>query len=219
MNPSRSAAREQKPRVRLPAEQRRESILVAATEVFAESGYRRGKVSAVAARLGVSEPVVFQNFGSKAALYSAVLDRAVTEVCGTLAAAVDRGVAVSRLLTEFLDPAHVERFHAPGSLGFLFADASSLTAEPGVGDAARHALQRFAEAFADLLRRGQGSGDIRTDLDPVAGAWWLLSMLSTRTFRAAVMPDRDAVEGRLTSMTLGALTAPGSAQGPARGRG
>lgn len=206
MTDSPSAARQRKPRVRLSAAQRRESILVAATDVFAESGYRRGKVSAVAARLGVSEPVVFQNFGSKAALYSAVLDRAVTGVCDRLTAAVDQGTTVAELLAAFLAPAHVEQFHAPGSLGFLFADASSLTAEPAVGDTARHALQRFAAVLADLLGRGQRSGGIREDLDTAAAAWWLVSMLSTRAFRAVVMPDRDALEAKLTAMTMDTLT-------------
>ena len=55
-------------RTRMTAEQRRTSILDAATEVFAAAGYRAGKVSDVAARVGVTEPVIFQNFGSKAAL-------------------------------------------------------------------------------------------------------------------------------------------------------
>src|SRR5215475_11691601 len=67
-------------RTRLPADQRRESILDAATEVFAEAGYRAGKVSEVAARVGVTEPVIFQNFGSKSALYTAVLDRVSGQV-------------------------------------------------------------------------------------------------------------------------------------------
>src|SRR5215471_14679276 len=62
-------------RTRLPAGERRESILRAATTVFAQAGYRAAKVSDVAARVGVTEPVIFQNFGSKAALYAAVLDR------------------------------------------------------------------------------------------------------------------------------------------------
>ena len=203
---SRSTTRKGAPRVRLPAAQRRESILTAATEVFAESGYRRGKVSEVAARLGVSEPVVFQNFGSKAVLYAAVLDRAVTRVRDALNNAADQGTSVSELLAAFLAPDHMDRFHTPGSLGFLFADASSLTAEPGVDDAARHALQQMAVSFADLLRSGQRDGDIRPDLDPTAGAWWLMSMLSARTFRAAVIPDQAALEARLTAMTLNALT-------------
>jgi len=51
----------------MSAEDRRESILAAATEVFVEVGHLRGKASAVARRVGVSEPVVFQNFGTKSA--------------------------------------------------------------------------------------------------------------------------------------------------------
>src|SRR3954453_5120864 len=67
-------------RTRLSAAQRRESILAAAAEVFSAAGYRAGKVSDVAARVGVSEPVIFQNFGSKAALFAAVVDRVAGDV-------------------------------------------------------------------------------------------------------------------------------------------
>ena len=67
-------------RRRLPAAERRETILRAASAVFAESGYRAAKVSEVAARVGVTEPVIFQNFGSKAALFAAVIERAAAEV-------------------------------------------------------------------------------------------------------------------------------------------
>ena len=76
--------RERTRRTRLTAERRRETILDAATEVFAASGYRAGKVSDVAARIGVTEPVIFQNFGSKAALFAAVLDRLAGEVGASL---------------------------------------------------------------------------------------------------------------------------------------
>src|ERR1700726_4056502 len=71
-------------RTRLSAAERRETILRAAAEVFAESGYRSAKVSDVAARVGVTEPVIFQNFGSKAALFAAVVQRAAAEVSASL---------------------------------------------------------------------------------------------------------------------------------------
>ena len=71
-------------RRRLPAAERRETILRAASAVFAESGYRAAKVSEVAARVGVTEPVIFQNFGSKAALFAAVIERAAAEVRAAL---------------------------------------------------------------------------------------------------------------------------------------
>jgi AcrR family transcriptional regulator len=69
---------------RLPSAERRETILDAAAEVFAQVGYRAAKVSDVAARVGVTEPVVFQNFGSKAVLFAAVLERAAAEVRASL---------------------------------------------------------------------------------------------------------------------------------------
>ncbi|MGH3169092.1 MAG: TetR/AcrR family transcriptional regulator, partial [Trebonia sp.] len=71
-------------RVRLPAAERRETILRAASDVFAEYGYRAAKVSDVAARLGVTEPVIFQNFGSKTALFAAVVERAAAEARASL---------------------------------------------------------------------------------------------------------------------------------------
>ncbi|MCI3270563.1 TetR/AcrR family transcriptional regulator [Streptomyces cylindrosporus] len=193
-------------RVRLTPAERRESILAAATEVFAETGYQRTKVSAIAARVGVSEPVVFQNFGTKAALYEAVLDRGVAHVCAALTEAVEGGRPVTELLAGFLEPGHMARFHSRGSLGFLFADAFTLQGEPELREAVRAAHQRFADTFAELVREGQQTGAVRRDLDPQAAAWWLLSLLHARTFRAAFMPEQQVLEGQLVAMTLDTLT-------------
>ena len=195
-------------RVRLSAAQRRESILATATEVFAEHGYRRGKVSAIAERLGVSEPLVFQNFGTKAALFRAVLDRVATTACAALSASTARGGSVSELLTIVLAPAHIEALHAPGALGALLAQAGALTADPDVGEAARGTIGRVATSLAELLARGQESSDVRRDLDPVAGAWWLLSLLSARTFRTAISSDPALLESQLAAMTVHLLTVP-----------
>ncbi|MEU9606432.1 TetR/AcrR family transcriptional regulator [Streptomyces sp. NPDC048057] len=193
-------------RRRLTADQRRASILRAATEVFAETGYQRGRTSAVAARGGVSEPVVFHHFGSKAALYAAVLEDAVTTVGADLTRAVRDGGSVPKALAQFLDPEHVARFHRPGSLGFLFADAASLSADPDVGEAARRSLRRFADDLSRVLREGQDAGGVRPGLNADSAAWWLLSLLATRNFRALAMPDAGALEADLTAMTLSTLT-------------
>ncbi|MFF8958007.1 TetR/AcrR family transcriptional regulator [Streptomyces sp. NPDC014894] len=208
MNASPPPAEPAKPQrgKRLTAAARRASILDAATEVFTETGYLRGRTSLVAARAGVSEPVIFNNFGSKPALYAAVLERAVASVCHTLREAARGGEEVPQVLARFLEPAHVEHFHRPGAAGFLFADASTLTADPAVGEAARECLRRFAAELADLLRQGQAAGGVRGGIDAEAAAWWLLSMLATRAFRATVMPDAGGLEADLTSMTLETLT-------------
>ncbi|WP_416958384.1 TetR/AcrR family transcriptional regulator [Streptomyces sp. Agncl-13] len=206
MSESTKRTRRSTGRVRMTPAERRESILTAATELFADTGYQRTKVSAVAARVGVSEPVVFQNFGTKSALYQAVLDRAVSHVCARLTEAVEAGRSVTDLLSGFLEPEHMVRFHSRGSLGFLFADAFTLSGEPELRDAVGAAHQRFAGTFAELVREGQREGALRRDLDPDAAAWWLMSLLHARTFRTAFMPEQQALEGQLVAMTLDTLT-------------
>lgn len=190
----------------MPAVQRRESILVAATQVFAVQGYRRGTVATIAERIGVSEPVVFQNFGTKAALFAAVLDRVTAGATDLLAAATADGGSVRDLLATIVAPSHIATLHAAGGLGTLFAEAAGLVNDPDVGEAARDAIGRIAAALGDLLAHGRTTGEVSPDVDPTAGAWWLMSLVAARTVRRAVAPDPDAVEDRLAAMTLAALT-------------
>jgi hypothetical protein len=90
----------------------------------------------------------------------------------------------------------------------LFSDAFALIGEPEVTEAARRAARTIAGHLADLIRRGQADGDIRADTDPEPVAWLLLSVLSTRAFRAVVTPGHDRVEAGVTALAL-RLLAPG----------
>ena len=164
-------------RTRLTAAQRRESILDAAVEVFSAVGYRAGKVSDVAALVGVSEPVIFQNFGSKAALFAAVVDRMAHDVRAELDRLARRPGSASDLLAHALGPAghqllrapgshaleshalesHAHGPHALGAHGILFADAFALIAEPEITEPARRAARTIADHLADLIRRGQAT--------------------------------------------------------------
>ena len=189
---------------RLSAEERRASILSAAAAVFAESGYQRGRMSEIAARLGVTEPVVFQNFGSKTALYAAVVEHAAGRLGEELRTAGEQH-SVAVLLERFLSHDHISELHAPGSAGFLFADAMTV-GEPEVAAAARDAVGTVADALAELLRRGQDAGDVRSDLDPVAAAWWLLSLLVSHRFRSTVVPGGSATTAGMDALVLKTLT-------------
>jgi AcrR family transcriptional regulator len=201
-------------RTRLPAEQRRESILDAATEVFAEAGYRAGKVSEVAARVGVTEPVIFQNFGSKAALYAAVLDRVAGQVQAELQAVAGQHGSAPDLLAHVLSPHLSVQPQGSGShRGALFADAATLAADPALGEPARQVACILAGHLADVLRQGQSDGTIRADADPAAGGWLLLSVLASRPFRTAAMPDWDRCESGVAALALQALM-PSAGPGP-----
>jgi AcrR family transcriptional regulator len=195
-------------RSRLAAADRRASIVAAAGELFAELGYQRCRVSDVAARLGITEPVAFQNFGSKAGLYAAVLNDAADTMVAELHRLLDDdGASVLAVLGEILAPGHLERIHAQGSPGALFADAVALTTEPGIEEAARRGMRKVADALADLVRRGQAQGEISADVDPAAAAWGMLSLIASHRFRNVVMPDRkrNRLEAGLTTLFLDAL--------------
>jgi AcrR family transcriptional regulator len=200
-------------RTRLSAEQRRKTILEAATEVFAASGYRAGKVSDVAARIGVTEPVIFQNFGSKAALFAAVLDRLADDVHASLDALAGHHDSVASLLAHVLHPGDDPASHEPGQHRTLFTDAAGLIADPQAGEAAARVARVLADHLADLLRRGQGDGSVRADVNPSAAAWLVLSVLSARPLRAGAMAD-PGLEPDVAGLALRAILAPDRAVPP-----
>ena len=200
-------------RTRLTAEQRRETILEAATEVFAAGGYRAGKVSDVAARIGVTEPVIFQNFGSKAALFAAVLDRLADQVRASLDGLAGHHGPAASLLAHILGPDHGPAAGGPAAGGSaaggshrpLFGDAAALIADPEAGEAAARVARVVAAHLADLVRRGQADGSIRADVDPEAAAWLLLSVLATRPLRAGAMASADRLEPDVGGLALRAI--------------
>lgn len=72
------AVREQKPRSRrkrMTGKERREQLLDIGRELFAERGFDGASVEEIAARAGVSKPVVYEHFGGKEGVYAVVVDR------------------------------------------------------------------------------------------------------------------------------------------------
>ncbi|WP_406238563.1 TetR/AcrR family transcriptional regulator [Nocardia sp. NBC_01009] len=195
-------------RTRLSAADRRASIIDAATVVFAESGFQRSTMAQIAARLGVTEPVLFQNFGSKTGLYAAVVAHASGQMSAMMRAFAAETDSIAGLLAHLLSPGHIDELHAPGSLGVIFADAMTLTAEPAVEQAVRQQVSELADVLAEVVIQGQRAGELRSDLDPAAAAWLVLSFLAAHRFRSAVMPDRQRLEDRIGAMTLRTLVEP-----------
>jgi AcrR family transcriptional regulator len=80
------ATRGEKPRRRrLPAAQRRETLIAAASEVFAQRGYERASLDQVAEQAGVTKVIVYRHFASKKDLYLELLAIHRDQLVGTLA--------------------------------------------------------------------------------------------------------------------------------------
>jgi AcrR family transcriptional regulator len=76
----------------LGPERRRPLILDIALELFLERGYKGTSMEAVASAAGVSKPVVYACFESKAELFGALLDREEQRMLGQLSTALASGM-------------------------------------------------------------------------------------------------------------------------------
>lgn len=127
-------------RTRLPAGARRELIERAATEVFAARGYRGAAIDEIAARAGISAPVLYDHFASKLDLYRRLLERTRNELLE---------VWREHLFTE--QPAAVR---VPRALdawaGYVEShrDATRMFFREATGDAAAEAVHREVQAQA-----------------------------------------------------------------------
>ena len=108
------------PTERIPAAERREQILAAASVVFGERGYAGSTTDQVAKAAGISQPYVVRMFGTKENLFLEVLARAL----GRLIASFRQVIAEPRehgdnevgLLTERLGSAYVDLIEDRGIL-------------------------------------------------------------------------------------------------------
>ncbi len=98
------------PRRRYTRAERSRQILDAAVAVFAERGYQAASMDAVAARVGVTKPVLYDHFGSKEGLLLGCISRAreeLLEVASRAAAAATTPEQMLRLgvqtFFEYLD--------------------------------------------------------------------------------------------------------------------
>jgi TetR/AcrR family transcriptional regulator len=141
---------------RMRAEDRRESVLTAATAVFGERGYVGATTDAVARAAGVSQPYVVRMFGTKEALFLCVLGRALDRLMEAFTAAIE---ADPRLSPEDL---HHRMGTAYGDLlsdrGLLLSlmHGFVLGADPVIGAAAR---KGFLEVYRVLRHRAGFSAE------------------------------------------------------------
>jgi AcrR family transcriptional regulator len=64
----------------MTGKERREQLLDVGRSLFAERGFDGTSVEEIAARAGVSKPVVYEHFGGKEGLYAVVVDREVSRM-------------------------------------------------------------------------------------------------------------------------------------------
>lgn len=153
------------------AEDRRELVLTAATTVFGERGYVGTTTDAVARAAKVSQPYVVRMFGTKEALFLAVLERALRRLVGAFRGAVaENPDSPPQEMYQRLGAAYSELLTDRGLLLSLM-HAFVLGSDPEIGRAARRG---FLEVYR-LLRHEAGFS--ATDANTFLASVMLLNTL------------------------------------------
>jgi AcrR family transcriptional regulator len=75
----------------MTGQERREQLLDVGRRLFAERGFEATSIEEVAARAGVSKPVVYEHFGGKEGLYAVVVDREMQSLLDRVNSALTAG--------------------------------------------------------------------------------------------------------------------------------
>jgi AcrR family transcriptional regulator len=133
---------------RLTGSERRERILAAAAEAFAERGYHAASVGQVAEAAGITKPVVYDHFPSKHELFVELMESAREELSARAADAMGGDAPLEDRLrvgvTAFFS--YVEEY--PATARVLFTPP---TGEPALLDAARRVQAEATASIAALL--------------------------------------------------------------------
>jgi AcrR family transcriptional regulator len=190
----------------LRAPERRQALLEAAFRVFGPCSYRGATTAEIARAAGVSEPVLYQHFGSKRELYLAVLDaaweraRAVFEKRLAETDPADGMVALEEATFELA----AQRVIMP----LLWVQALTEAGEDA--KIRRHLSEHLREVhafIADVVRRAQEAGGVPSDRDPSAEAWIFIGgglvVAVAKRLGGLMGPDdlRRVVEARTRAVT------------------
>jgi len=183
----------------------RERLFGAAIELIAESGLAATTVDQIAERAGVAKGTVYYNFGSKAALFSALLEYGVERLAAAL-----RDAASGRAPLDALEAVVAAEL---AFIGEHESFARLLIAETwrSGGDwqqAARLIRERAVGVLADVLRDAVAAGDLRSDLDTGTAASAVFGMVLTVALDwRALQPGRPLadVQSTLTDLLRGRL--------------
>jgi TetR/AcrR family transcriptional regulator len=178
---------------RLPAAERRDAIIVTATRVFAERGFRRATTAEIAAEAGVSEPILYRHFMSKVELFLACLESAWTDLSERWIAAIEAETDGSKLLESMLEAQRELRSRKPYLSVLLVQALSDAAQDPAINAYMQKHVRRVHELMTRVLAAAQVGGAVPADRDPSAEAWTHMgiSFVSMLAGRLGVMSDAD----------------------------
>lgn len=182
-------------------EERRREILEAAARCFGRNGFQGVSVASICAEAGMSGGHLYHYFASKEAIIEAMVD-AHLERAAARFGEVASGVSVmSALVAQLALGAGDRGCHDAPLLFDMFAEAGR---NPTMAGILKEHSRRMLTLLIDLLRDGQGRGEIDPTIDPEQVAPVLISIIDgskTLALRSPNLKPEAYVELVWTLMT------------------
>jgi AcrR family transcriptional regulator len=153
---------------------RREQILDAALDLFADSGSRGTSIAAVAERVGITDAGVLYHFRTKEELLLGALARFEQRVDERVVESGARGIELLRMVRDW--GTVMERVPEISALWILLT-AEHLTAPSPARERIQRRYDRLIERYVTAFATAGRQGDLRPDLDPIHEAAALVAHL------------------------------------------
>ncbi len=189
--PHHTAARARSPR--MTGRQRREQLVSVGRAVFATRGYDASTVEEIAAKAGVSKPIVYEHFGGKEGLYAVIVDRETETLLRALEEALADAREHPKVLMERAALAFLTYIDEQED-GFTILVRDSPTAQTGgtysalLGDVAGHVEQLLLRqlAFRRFNKRDAALyANMLVGIVAFTGQWWLETKTPSKVVVAA----------------------------------
>ena len=190
------------PKVRMTGQERRTQLLDIGRKLFAEKGFDGTSIEELAARAGVTKPVVYEHFGGKEGLYAVVVDREMERVLAGITGALSGGDA-RELLEQAALAFLVYIEEEPDGFRILVRDSpvasSSGTFASLISDIAtqvEYILAREFKARGYDTKLASLYSQALVGMVALTGQWWL----------DARKPKRDEVAAHLVNLAWNGLS-------------
>lgn len=162
-------------------EEKQQFILTTATEEFAQKGYEKANINVIAEKAGISVGSLYKYFTSKEDLFLMTVHEGTAFLSRTLEPIIESDQSIIEKLRSIIQVIQTtSREHQ--SLIKLYSEMTSVGNSDLVQRLSQETETISSEAYTKLLQEGQQRGEVRKDIDPRLGAFFVDNLFMSLQF-------------------------------------
>jgi AcrR family transcriptional regulator len=188
------------------SDERWETVLVAASDVFRRIGYGQATLEDVAQEVGISRATLYYYVGTKEELLIALLKGPIQQVTTSLEEVADRDIPAADKLAATLRE-YVRLLEEHPALFIFLSENVHLVMSGVEADEIRATADRYGHVLTEVIADGMSSGEFRSDIAPLVAVLGIIGMFNWmhRWFRPDGSRPLASIGDDFVSMALRGL--------------